>query len=212
MTPLHENDESPRIAIRSDRIRSIRIWFRLGLLFVCTVPMGCASLQDCQYEHGQRFRGLIEYHRCADSSRSAYPRDYRHGWLDGYYEVITGGPDSPPAIAPQRYWNPRQVLKNRDQRRGAYYSGWQDGAARAACAPDTHYLKVFESPECPFPRCDCEPGGCQCGVAGVSTAYESTVVMESAGGPPSFDMLTVPSDSVLTAPNVDGGTSFQLSH
>ena len=128
----------------------------------CLLPSGCASIQDCHYERSQHFRSLVAYHQAGGQYRGNFRSDYRRGWIDGYYEVVTGGPDCPPAIAPKRYWNPKQVLNDRGNRRNAYYSGWQDGAARASTVPDTHHLKVFESAECSLKRCDCGPTSCQC--------------------------------------------------
>ncbi|WP_235908948.1 hypothetical protein [Roseiconus nitratireducens] len=122
---------------------------------------GCASLSDYHYEHTQHLRARLQYHECGRPECSSYPHDYKKGWLDGFYEVATGGPCCPPAVAPECYWKPGQILKDCDNRRHAYYSGWQDGAARASQFPDTHYLRIFETCECPFPRCLCA----QCGAA-----------------------------------------------
>ena len=129
---------------------------------------GCATINDACYEHTQMARAVVQYHDCGNPHSSPYPKDYRKGWIDGFYEVATGGPDCPPAIAPDRYWKPGQILKHCDNRRHAYYSGWQDGAANASQFPDTHYLKIFETCECPFPRCEtpCVDGFCgPCGDA-----------------------------------------------
>jgi len=142
------------------------LWIGGLLLF-----SGCASLSDYHYEYTQRLRARTQYHECGNPQCSQYPRDYKKGWLDGFYDVSTGGPDCPPAIAPCEYWKPGQILEHCDNRRHAYYSGWQDGAARASQFPDTHYLKIFETCECPFPRCECVTCGqtpCSCHGSGGS--------------------------------------------
>ncbi len=57
-------------------------------------------------------------------------------------------------IAPERYWKPKQILKDCDNRRNAYYDGFQDGVAAALQQPDTHHLKMWSSCECPLPTCE----------------------------------------------------------
>ncbi|WDQ17498.1 hypothetical protein [Rhodopirellula sp. P2] len=132
------------------------------------VPFGgCASLDDCCYEHTQSARAMVQYVKCGNPDSSCYPHDYKLGWIDGFYEVSTGGSTCPPAVAPARYWKPGQILKDCDNKRHAYYSGWQDGAARAEQFPDTHTIRIFETCECPFPRCEepCADGTCvPCGM------------------------------------------------
>ena len=132
------------------------------------VPFGgCASLNDCCYEHTQSARAMVQYVKCGNPDSSCYPHDYKCGWIDGFYEVSTGGSTCPPAVAPSRYWKPGQILKDCDNKRHAYYSGWQDGAARAEQFPDTHTIRIFETCECPFPRCEepCADGTCvPCGM------------------------------------------------
>lgn len=126
-------------------------------LSICSLMLlsGCASLSDYHYEHTQKTRAKSQYRECGNPGCSRYPSDYKKGWIDGFYEVSTGGSSCPPAIAPARYWKPGQILDDCDNRRHAYYSGWQDGATRAIQFPDTHHLKIFETAECPFPRCQC---------------------------------------------------------
>ena len=153
----------------------------LCLVLASSLMGGCASIQDCKYETGQRFRGVMEYYKCADRGHTDFPADYRHGWLDGFNEVITGGPDCPPAIAPQRYWKPRQILKNCDQRRAAYYAGWRAGAKRAGCLPDTHFLKVYETADCPFPKCDCVESDCDCGMSQPADVIMDSMLFDDHG-------------------------------
>ncbi|TWT64607.1 hypothetical protein [Allorhodopirellula solitaria] len=133
----------------------------LGLLALMTLG-GCASFNDCYYEKTQRVRALKEYIHCGQPDCAEFARDYKAGWIDGFYEVATGGSDCPPAVAPERYYKPEQILKYCDKKRHDYYSGWQDGAARASQFPDTHYLRIYETSECPFPRCEkpCSDGQC----------------------------------------------------
>ena len=123
-----------------------------GLIGLATFS-GCASLADFKYEQTQRLRASSQFRECGKNC-SKYPKDYKSGWKDGFYEVSTGGSHCPPAVAPARYWKPGQILKDCDNRRHAYYSGWQDGAARASQFPDTHFLRIHETCECPFPRCE----------------------------------------------------------
>lgn len=148
----------------------------LGLLALMTLG-GCASFNDCYYEKSQKVRAFKEYVHCGRPECSEYPRDYKKGWLDGFYEVATGGSDCPPSVAPARYYEPKAILKYHDKKRHDYYSGWQDGAARASQFPDTHYLRIYETEACPFPRCEspCTDGSCgSCGESfvGMSAAKE----------------------------------------
>ena len=143
----------------------------LILLFSLT---GCATLSDHRYEQTQWRRARTAY-RQAETGSSRYPSDYKKGWIDGFYEVSTGGSSCPPAFAPSKYWRPKQILDDCDNRRNEYYSGWQDGAACASQYPETHYLKLFETCECTFPRCDC--GVC----VSPSTGCQSTGCQSSEG-------------------------------
>jgi len=152
--------------------RSIGRWRFLPLVGCTLLFVGCASMTDWKYEQTQHHRAREAYKACGNPCGECYPKDYRSGWLDGYYAGLTGDGCCPPSIAPARYWDPHQILDDCDNRRHAYYSGWQDGAAAAARCPDTHYLKVWESCECPMPRCEkpCGPlgvcgcqGPCECG-------------------------------------------------
>ncbi len=125
----------------------------LGLLALMTLG-GCASFNDSYYEKTQKVRAFKEYVHCGKPECSEYPHDYKKGWIDGFYEVATGGSDCPPAVAPARYYKPKEILKYCDKKRHDYYSGWQDGATRATQFPNTHYLRIYETNECPFPSCD----------------------------------------------------------
>lgn len=138
----------------------------IGLLALMTLG-GCASITDSCYEKTQTVRAFKEYIKCGKPECSSYPHDYKCGWIDGFYEVATGGECCPPAVAPARYYKPEQILKHCDNKRHAYYSGWQDGASRASQFPDTHYLRIYETCECPFPRCDKPCGDGTCGPCGV---------------------------------------------
>ncbi|WP_390888975.1 hypothetical protein [Rhodopirellula halodulae] len=163
------------------------------------VPFGgCASLDDCCYEHTQSARAIVQYMKCGNPDSSCYPHDYKCGWIDGFYEVSTGGSTCPPAVAPSRYWKPGQILKDCDNKRHAYYSGWQDGAARAEQFPDTHTIRIFETCECPFPRCEepCADGTCiPCGTPAI-------------GMPVSDEMIEMAPIPVPTMETTDIETSF----
>jgi hypothetical protein len=140
---------------------------------------GCAGLNDAHYEKTQKLRAVREYISCGNPQCEKFPHDYKLGWIDGFYNISTGGPSCPPAVAPERYWNPSQVLKDCDNRRHSYYSGWQDGASRASQFPDTHHLKIFETCECPMPRCEtaCGTGDCvPCGLGSVGSPVHAELI------------------------------------
>ena len=138
---------------------------------VCLALGGCAGLDDCRYESTQKLRAIAAYRDCGAPGCERYPHDYKLGFLDGFYTISTGGPDCPPLVAPSRYWKPGQVIGDCDNRRHSYYHGWQDGASRASCYPDTHHLRLFETCECPAPRCQpCATGCVPCGTAAVPAA------------------------------------------
>ena len=94
---------------------------------------GCASFNDSRYEHTQKARAKAAWRCVPDQVKQhCYPKDYEKGWKDGFYDVATGGKGCPPVVAPQEYWRPEQILENCDNRRHAYYHGFQDGAACAS--------------------------------------------------------------------------------
>ena len=133
-------------------------WFLT--LAILAATSGCAGLEDCRYETAQRLRAMAQYHECGAPACERFPKDYKRGYLDGFYAVSTGGPCCPPAVAPSKYWRVSNVLGECDNPRHSYYSGWQDGASRASCFPDTHHLRIFETCKCTVPRCEgCGPQG-----------------------------------------------------
>lgn len=156
-----------------------RRFFQSVVVLPLALLAGCAGLNDCHYESTQKARAVRQYVECGKPSCEKFPHDYKLGWLDGFYNIATGGPTCPPAVAPQRYWDPKTVLAHCDARRHSYYSGWQDGASRASQFPDTHHLKIFETCECPMPRCDqaCGTGGCvPCGLGSVGAPVHDELI------------------------------------
>ena len=165
-----------RFARFNRRLTALALYCAAVTLAAAAVS-GCVSLddwatiQDDRYELTQRLRAKSEYRRAGKPGRGEYRHDFKRGWLDGFYDVATGGPCCPPVIAPQRYWSPDDVLENCDAPRAAYYAGWRHGAARSSQFPDTHHLRLHETSQCYLPRCErrCgEPGvtRCGCGIAG----------------------------------------------
>ncbi len=156
-----------------------REWIRTALATIGLISVvGCASMSDIRYESTQKARAVKQYVECGNPGCEKFPHDYKLGWLDGFYALSTGGPNCPPAVAPARYWNVRQQLKDCDGRRHSYYSGWQDGATRASQFPDTHHLKIFETCECTVPRCEMACGNGSCGPCGAGIL-----------GAPAYDQL-----------------------
>jgi hypothetical protein len=147
----------------------IGTWILSALLL--TPALGCASLTDFHYEQTQRSRARAAWRdHGGHCKNSAYSRDYEAGWKDGFYDVATGGKGCPPVVAPCAYWKPSQILEDRDQARNAYYNGFQDGVACALRYPQTHYLKLWTSCECPGLECQ-QPcsGASDCGCKHCST-------------------------------------------
>lgn len=123
-------------------------------VLLLTSALGCASLTDFHYEQTQRSRARAAWRdHGGHCKNSAYQHDYEAGWKDGFYDVATGGKGCPPVVAPCAYWKPSQILEDRDQARNAYYNGFQDGVACALRYPQTHYLKLWSSCECPGLEC-----------------------------------------------------------
>ena len=146
-----------RLARERGRVKRKKWLLTLALM---AATGGCAGIEDCRYETAQRLRAAAEYHKCGAPACERYPKDYKRGYLDGFYAISTGGPCCPPAVAPAKYYRVANVLGERDNPRHSYYSGWQDGSARASMYPDTHYLRLFETCECSVPRCQgCGPQG-----------------------------------------------------
>jgi len=86
------------------------------------------------------------YANCPDWHSIAYKK----GWKAGYYDVLNGGCGCPPVFAPECYAWPIHILKDCDQPRNDWYTGFQDGAACAKLMPDTHYLKPWMPPATGF--------------------------------------------------------------
>jgi hypothetical protein len=123
---------------------------------------GCASLTDHHYEKTQRARAREAWRQHGSRCRNpACEKDYAAGWKDGFYDIATGGKGCPPVVAPCKYWSPDQILVDCDSRRLAYYDGFQDGVACSLQYPQTHYLKLWSSCECPLPICENQCGPCQ---------------------------------------------------
>ena len=109
---------------------------------------GCTGLSEMRYRHTQKHRTCAAW-RCYDAASSChYGCDYEAGWKAGYYDVLTGGCGQPPVVAPRKYWDPKQIINDCDQKRHRWYVGFQDGAAAAKRCPDTHYLKLWMPPSC----------------------------------------------------------------
>ncbi len=138
---------------------SVRKWVLSALLLA--PASGCSSLSDFHYEQTQQARARAAW-RAHGSAPNCYAKDYEAGWKDGFYDIATGGKGCPPLVAPCKYWAPEQILEDRDRARNAYYSGYQDGVACSLRYPQTHYLKLWTSCECPGPECKegCPTGAC----------------------------------------------------
>ncbi|HBJ36777.1 MAG TPA: hypothetical protein DDZ51_18885 [Planctomycetaceae bacterium] len=135
----------------------------LKLLVACMLAGtgGCASLTDHHYEQTQRARAREAWRQHGAKCRNpACEKDYAAGWKDGFYDVATGGKGCPPIVAPCKYWDPDQILVDRDSRRLAYYDGFQDGVASSLQYPPTHYLKLWSSCEFPLATCQNPCGSC----------------------------------------------------
>jgi len=169
--------------------RWIMAWtFRLLAACVLVGVGGCASLNDHCYEKTQRARAREAWRQhgapCKDQTCA---KDYAAGWKDGFYDVATGGKGCPPVVAPSCYWKPSQILEACDSKRLAYYDGFQDGVACALQYPQTHYLKLWSSCECPLPSCEnrCAPvSPCQNGNCGVLYDGAEFLIEDAQGYPP----------------------------
>jgi len=153
----------------------------LKLLVACVlVGMGgCSTLNDHHYEKTQRARAREAWRQHGSKCHSQVcEKDYAAGWKDGFFDVATGGKGCPPVVAPCKYWSPSQILEDCDSRRLAYYDGFQDGVACSLQYPQTHFLKLWSSCECPLPTCEnrCAP----CAPCGPSLPEPCGVVFEGA--------------------------------
>ncbi|MEZ6062254.1 MAG: hypothetical protein R3C19_18085 [Planctomycetaceae bacterium] len=118
-------------------------------IFVATAAIaiiavsGCASLEDCGYETGQRIRTVQAWKHFNSCQDQCFTRDYASGWKAGFYDVATGGSGCPPLIAPKKYHKPPVFFERDESRRDDWYTGFQDGACFAKTQPDYHYLHVW---------------------------------------------------------------------
>ncbi len=183
-------------------MRSMK-WIFVGLL---SLPLsGCASMSDFHYEHTQRSRAKTAWRDHGSNCKPAdFASDYKSGWQDGFYDIATGGKGCPPVVAPCCYWDPSQILEDCDRRRQAYYSGFQDGVACGLRYPQTHYLRLWSSCECPLPTCANQCGqttACPCGSSGLNSfGSEQLIEANTFSEPSSVEPLPMPIDTDLAAP------------
>lgn len=181
------------------------------------IPMvGCANLHDVRYELSQKSRTLSAWRSFPDCAKDNqnYPKDYERGWKDGFYDVTTGGTGCPPVVAPRCYWEPSQILDHCDNRRNAYYSGFQDGAAHASQFPDTHHLRPWGSCDCPLPTCQvCPEGACGCpiGACGLSSAVDAGNAVDGVAASPEAPSEQRGSLEMLESPAAGSSASSQPS-
>ena len=169
-----------------------RIHSFLGLLTLAALGSlaGCASIEDCKYETGQKLRAWHAFEEYKHTCGSPLSIDYACGWKSGYYDVATGGNGCPPLTAPQRYWKPSQILARCDQDRKQWYIGFQDGAAYASRMPDTHYLKLWMPPCQP---CGCRADGCPTGSCHPPVCEHREGIIDSGAG---YPIGPVPADEI----------------
>lgn len=107
---------------------------------------GCTSLSDCKYEMGQKIRTGQAWHEFDGCNEQCFTCDYRDGWKQGYYDVLTGGDGRPPVVPPKKYWKPPVFTEHDPSRQNDWYTGYQDGASCAKTQPDFHYVPTFMAP------------------------------------------------------------------
>ena len=75
-------------------------------LLACASLAGCAQLEDCHYDFVNKWRAKQAYCACYPlENPCTTSTDYKHGWIDGYYTVMTGGGCQPPILPPRKYWS-----------------------------------------------------------------------------------------------------------
>jgi len=107
---------------------------------------GCTAMSDCKYEMGQKIRTGQAWHEFDGCNEQCFTCDYRDGWKQGYYDVLTGGDGRPPVVPPKKYWKPPVFAEHDPSRQNDWYTGYQDGASCAKTQPDFHYLPTFMAP------------------------------------------------------------------
>lgn len=121
---------------------------------------GCAAVQDCHYETANSLRTewawrtlpRTETARAIASPIFGVPQDYRAGWKEGYYGVMTGGSGRPPFLPPQKYWSAHYQNPRGQQAVALWYQGFNDGArlAEETGAGRFHYLRPYGQPQLPM--------------------------------------------------------------
>lgn len=123
--------------VRRGRWRSFALFLSLS---------GCTSLSDCKYEMGQKIRTGQAWHEFDGCNDQCFTLDYRDGWKQGYYDVLTGGDGRPPIVPPKKYWKPPVFTEHDPSRQNDWFIGYQDGASCAKSQPDFHYVPTFMAP------------------------------------------------------------------
>jgi hypothetical protein len=106
------------------------------------------SLRRLHYRESQSMRTRSAW--CDYDARfdCVFSKDFKAGWLVGYYDVVTGGTGIPPIVPPKKYWRPAQVIDKCDAGRLEWYRGFQAGAECAGYVPDSHDIKLWMPPRC----------------------------------------------------------------
>ena len=119
-----------------------------AVLTAAAFPSGCMSLRRLHYRESQSMRTRSAW--CDYDARfdCIFSKDFKAGWLVGYYDVVTGGTGIPPIVPPKKYWRPAQVIDKCDAGRLEWYRGFQAGAECAGYVPDSHDIKLWMPPAC----------------------------------------------------------------
>ena len=127
---------------------------------VVLLAPGCAELQDHHYKTVNRLRAHHAWTSFGTTlhTHEKASRDYRRGWVAGYYEVLTGGEDVPPVVPPKCYWGPKFQTPVGQLAIVDWYNGFQEGSLVAKSSPIQSGLPVWvDEPEPPFPSEDVLP-------------------------------------------------------
>lgn len=144
--------------------RSFKILTALIGLSACC---GCHAAREHMRDTSLRYLAHRAY-SLADrpGAHDPFPRDFRAGWEQAYYNVSIGLDPCPPSVPPECYWGTRFDTPAGRQRVDAWFRGYQYGAAAAVCDQRDQVNPLPTGPECERPRvCESENGPCACSQA-----------------------------------------------
>lgn len=111
-------------------------WRTFWMLGLFLLPQGCSQCYECldghmthMYDRRDARRSWAENRECYVDQE--YQRDFRDGFLNGYYDVMQGGGQCLPTLPPRKYWSVHNRGPDAHCRITAWFNGYSQGSLQA---------------------------------------------------------------------------------